>query len=387
MRRSWSSEASRREILPNEERLLVVAGLVAAAIALSFLGLLIAQRGVGRNYASYDLSAYIEAARRLRDGAPLYPQLVEDGYRLGELNLYLYPPPVALLFMPALLVSLPVASTLWGIVLTALALAVAASITRAVRPARRPLAFAMVVGAFPLQWELANGNVTLVTLALALLAWRAGTGWRAAASLTLAMGLKLLAVPTALALAVGGRIRLLALTVALLAAIVLVTWPFLARAWIDWIRLTFELAAGPQTRSYNVVPELLRAGIGRALLVGATVVALVVIGLLVQTRRIQPRLGFSAALAAAPYVSAFVFYPYAVLVLPVLVWVGLGQVPLWPRLAALGGWLLIDAQALDPDTMLPSALVGTVLAIAATIGTAATPAAASSCRRPRGSSR
>jgi alpha-1,2-mannosyltransferase len=386
VRRSTSHAALWRELPRNGEAWLLVFGLVASAVALTAIGLLIAQRGLGRNYASYDLSAYVEAARRIRDGAALYPQLLESGYRLGEVNLYLYPPPVALLFTPALLVSLSVASTIWGIALTALALAVAASIAMAVRSTRRPLAFAMVVGAFPLQWELANGNLTLVTLALALLAWRSGTGWRAAAPLALAMGLKLLAVPASLTLAIAGRTRLLALTGALLAAVVLVTWPFLGGAWVDWARLTYELAAGPQTRSYNVVPELLRAGIGRALLVGATVVALIAIGVLVRRGRIGPRLGFSAALAAAPYVSAFVFYPYAVLVLPVLVWIGLGRVPLWSRLAALAAWVLIDIQALDPDTLLPSALVGTALAVAATIGTAARRAAASSAR-PTGSSR
>jgi alpha-1,2-mannosyltransferase len=138
--------------LRSNEGWLVLVGVAASAIALAAIALLMAERGIGRNYASYDLSAYVEAARRLRDGAPLYPQLLDGGYRLGEANLYLYPPPVALLFTPALLVSLPVASTIWGIALTGLAVAVAAMMAGAVARARRPLAFAMFVGAFPLQW-------------------------------------------------------------------------------------------------------------------------------------------------------------------------------------------------------------------------------------------
>ncbi len=132
---------------------------------------------------------------------------------------------------------------------------------------------------------------------------------------------------------------------ALLAAVVLVSWPLLGTAWLDWIRLTHQLASGPETRPYNVVPDLLRTGAGRALLVGATLVALVVVGSLVQGRRLAPALGFSAALAAAPYVSAFVFYPYAVLVLPVLVWIGLGNARIAARLAAIASWILIDLQA------------------------------------------
>ena len=331
------------------------------------LALLIAQRGIGHDYASYDLLAYIEAARRLHEGAPLYPQLVESTYRLGEVSLYLYPPPVALLFTPALLVPLTVASTIWGIALTTLALAVAVAIAADIPPARRPLAFAMFEGAVPLQWELATGNLTLVTLALALLAWRALTGWRAAAPLAFAMGLKLLAVPVALPLAIAGRHRLLAKTAVILAAIVVLSWPFLGPAWLDWIRLTVELAAGPPTRSYNVVPDLLRHGAGRVLLVGATLAALIVTGLLVRARRLTPALGFSAALSTAPYASAFVFYPYAILVLPVVVWLGLGAVPRVVRLAAFGAWILVEIQALDPDTVAPFALLGTAVAVSATI--------------------
>jgi hypothetical protein len=369
--------------LRTEDGWLVILGLTASAIGLAMIALLIAQRGLGRNYASYDLSAYVEAARRLLDGAPLYPQLVEGGYRLGEANLYLYPPPVALLFTPALLVSLPVASTVWGIALTALGLAVGAIVASAVAPARRPLAFAMCVGAFPLQWELANGNVTLVTLALALLAWRARTSWGAAGALALAMGLKLLAVPVALTLAAAARWRSLALTGGLLAAVVVVSWPFLGGAWLDWARLTYELAAGPQTRQYNVVPDLLRTGIGRALLVGVTLVALLVIGSLIRARRLAPALGLSAALAAAPYVSAFVFYPYAVLVLPVVVWTGLGEVPPVARVSAFAAWILVELQAFDPDTVFPSALLGTAVAVAAAIAMGRlTPPSA----RPTGSS-
>jgi hypothetical protein len=225
----------------------------------------------------------------------------------------------------------------------------------------------MFIGAFPLQWELANGNLTLVTLALALLAWRMRIRWQGAAALALAMGLKLLAVPVAVTLAVAGRRRLLALTGAILAAFVLVSWPFLGGAWLDWIRLTYELAAGPQTRAYDVVPELLRTGMGRALLVGATLIALGILGGLVRTRRVDPVLGFSAALSAAPYVSALVFYPYVLLVLPVVAWIALGDVPVVARLAAFAAWILIDVQASDPNTVVPSALVGTAVALGATI--------------------
>jgi hypothetical protein len=197
------------------------------------------------------------------------------------------------------------------------------------------------------------------------------------------MGLKLLAVPVALTLAAAARWRSLALTGGLLAAVVVVSWPFLGGAWLDWARLTYELAAGPQTRQYNVVPDLLRTGIGRALLVGVTLAALLVIGSLVRARRLALALGLSAALAAAPYVSAFVFYPYAVLVLPVVVWTGLGEVPPVARVSAFAAWILVELQAFDPDTVFPSALLGTAVAVAAAIAMGRlTPPSA----RPTGSS-
>lgn len=90
-------------------------------------------------------------------------------------------------------------------------------------------------------------------------------------------------------------------------------------------------------------------------------------GVLVRTRRLTPALGFSAALAASPYVSAFVFYPYAILVLPVLVSIGLGNVPVLARVAAFTAWILIDLQAFDPNTVVPTALLGTAIAVGATI--------------------
>ena len=352
------------------DRVLVIAGLAACAFALAALAILVAQRGIGRNFASYDLSAYIDAARRLRDGLPLYPQLAGGGYELGEVNLYLYPPPVAALFLPALLLPFAVASALWGALLTAIAGGVAIALARTVPPARRPLAAALVIGALPLQWELANGNITLVTLALALAAWAWLPRRRTAVPLALAMGLKLLAAPVALAVAVAGAWRVLRWTAVVLAAVLVATWPFLAAAWLDWVRLGAQLAAGPQTRSYNVVPELLRAGPGRALLLAGAPAAIAALGWLVRRRRLTPAAGFGAALAAAPYCSAFVFYPYATLALPVLVRLALGVPSRAATVAGWTAWLLIEVQALDPDTRVPSALLGTLIAVGATIAVA-----------------
>ena len=92
----------------------------------------------------------------------------------------------------------------------------------------------------------------------------------------------------------------------------------------------------------------------------------------------------AAAGRARELLLPLLFLPLA---LPIVVWIGLGEAPLLPRLAALAGWVLIDLQALDPDAQLPSALIGTALAVGAVIATAAVTRAAAPSPRPTGSSR
>ena len=358
----------RRSDRPTRDLLVRLAGSVLIGVAAVAVLILIDQRGLGRDYGSYDFSAYVGAADRLRRSAPLYPQLAADGYRLGDQNLFLYPPPVALLFLPALFLPFPLASALWGVALTILAVVVAVALSRMVAPARRPLAVGLTLAAPPLLWELANGNLTLITLALCIVAWRARAGvWRPAAALALAAGLKLLAVPLLLPVAIVASRKVILAILAIAVAVIVVTWPLLGAAWTDWASLTVQLAAGPQTAGYNVVPEALRAGAGRAVLATLTLTVLVACGVLARGRRLHPRLAFGAALAAGPYLSAFVFYPYVVFLLPVLIGLILTDTPPWARAAGVLAWILAAAQALDPSTAYPSALAATILAVSAVI--------------------
>jgi hypothetical protein len=343
-------------------------GFALIGIAAVAILLLIDQRGLGRDYASYDFSAYVAAADRLRRSEPLYPQLAAGGYRLGDQDLFLYPPPVALLFLPALLVPFPIASAAWGLALTILAVAVAIALARMVVPARRPVAIGLTLAAPSLLWELANGNLTLITLALCIFAWRARAGiWRPAVALALAAGLKLLAVPVLLPVAIVARRQVVLATLGVALAVIVATWPLLGPAWTDWATLTLQLALGPQTIRFNVVPEALRAGAGRAVLVLLTAIVLVVCGLLARSRRVDPRLALGAALAAGPYVSAFVLYPYVLFLLPVLIGLILTNTPPWARVAGVVAWGLAAAQALDPLTAYPSALAATILAVSTVV--------------------
>jgi Glycosyltransferase family 87 len=208
--------------------LLRLAWFLLIGVAAVALLILVDQRGLGRDYGSYDFSAYVAAAGRLAHSEPLYAQLAASGYRLGDQNLFLYPPPVALLFLPALLLPFPLASALWGVALTILAIGVAVVLAQMVVPVRRPLAVGLTLAASPLQFELANGNLTLITLALCILAWqfRAGT-WRPAVPLALAAGLKLLAVPLLLPVALVARRPIVLATIGVALGVVVATWPVL----------------------------------------------------------------------------------------------------------------------------------------------------------------
>src|SRR5258708_4344504 len=155
------------------DRALRLAGSAGCALAAVAILLLLNERGLGRNFASYDLSAYVAAARHLVAGEPLYPQVGGVEFQLGQPDLYLYPPPVALLFVPFLLLPFPVASAIWGIALIALPLAVALALPRPLPPPPRHPRVPFGLGAVPVEWELAHGDVTLLTCALLVVALRA----------------------------------------------------------------------------------------------------------------------------------------------------------------------------------------------------------------------
>jgi hypothetical protein len=352
------------------DRVLRLAGIGGCALAAASIVLLMSERGLGRQFATYDLSAYLAAARRLISGEPLYPQLA-SGFNLGAQDLYLYPPPVAILFVPLLLLPFPIAGTLWGLALTALAVVVGLAIARGVAPPRRALAVALVLGAYPLEWELAYGNLTLATAALVLVALGArASSWWAATALAFAVGLKLLAVPVAAFLALAGRPRLVARAAALLALVALLSLPFLLRDWIDFVALLARLATGPPIER-NLIPAPLSVVPGRLVLLAAAVATLAVAAWRARHRRGDAELAAATAFAVAPFVSAFVVFPYLLFALPLVVLLVLGDRPWWARAAGVGAWLLFQLQGLDQTAAFPSGVLGVALAVAA--GLAAAP--------------
>jgi len=81
------------------------------------------------------MSAYRAAADRLLSGGPLYAD-DPGAVRLGPYGQFLYPPPVALAFVPLALLPLGVAVILWTVLLEIVVVAI--DIARSVVPAQLP---------------------------------------------------------------------------------------------------------------------------------------------------------------------------------------------------------------------------------------------------------
>lgn len=212
------------------ERLVWAAGAAVFGLAL------LAAAGVARTLPlGYDSQAYWLAGRSLAAGERLYP--AADAF-LGTAGEFHYLPIVALPFVPLAVLPLDAFVLVWLAVQLALAVAIGVALIRPLPHAARPWAAAFYAFFLPSVLEITLGNLNLVTLAAALLAWR----WRerplrAAVPLAAAVGLKLLAgtlLPFHLA---AGRWRLVLYAFGAGVAALAVTAPLLATATGDYLEL------------------------------------------------------------------------------------------------------------------------------------------------------
>ncbi len=117
---------------------------------------------------SYDFRAYWLAAFHLVNGQPMYPGLEAP---LGQPDEFHYLPNIAIPFVIFLPLGLDLAAVVWlGIELLVAAI-VAVVLIRPLPAAARPWAAAAYVFFLPTVLEVTLGNVDLICLALALLAW------------------------------------------------------------------------------------------------------------------------------------------------------------------------------------------------------------------------
>lgn len=196
-------------------------GVVAAALAL----------GVAVIVASalpfaYDFRAYWLAAQHLWTGAPMYEAA---GAPLGQPDEFHYLPVVAVPFLALLALPLGAAAVVWVALEILLAVAVGVALIRPLPSLARPWAVAAYVSFLPGVLEVTLGNIDLLCLALALVAW----AWRArpngaALPYAAAVGVKffpVILIPFYLAAGYAGIVlRAFAIGVAVLVATLPALW-------------------------------------------------------------------------------------------------------------------------------------------------------------------
>lgn len=144
--------------------------LAAAVAGLAILGIA-AFIFVGSAGFGYDFEAYHAAARRILEGDRLYDPGTASAYAAGEYDgLYLYPPPVAVAFVPMALLPIEPAAVLW-LVMRVVVLAAGCAVLPVSRGVRLGV-FAVGSISFPVLFDLNLGNVSIVLFALVALAWR-----------------------------------------------------------------------------------------------------------------------------------------------------------------------------------------------------------------------
>src|SRR5256714_8070188 len=155
--------------------------------------------------AGYDFHAYWLAGRNLLNGEPLYPN---SATILGLPDEFRYLPIVGLVFVPFALLPYADAVTIWIGIQLATAAAVGVALIRPLPAAWRPWAAAGYVFFLGLVLEVALGNVNLISLALALAAWRLrDRALPAGVLLAAAVGLKFLPLTLLLFYVASGRWR------------------------------------------------------------------------------------------------------------------------------------------------------------------------------------
>ena len=155
--------------------------------------------------AGYDFHAYWLAGRNLQSGAPLYPDATTI---LGLPDEFRYLPIVAIAFVPFALLPYEVALAIWILIQLAVAAAVGVALIRPLPSSWRPWAAAGYVFFLGLVLEVTLGNVNLISLALALAAWRfRDRAIPAGILLAAAVGLKFLPLTLLLFYVASGRWR------------------------------------------------------------------------------------------------------------------------------------------------------------------------------------
>jgi hypothetical protein len=306
---------------------------------------------------AYDFAAYDAAARRLLTGEPLYVPGTVEAYRTGAYEgLYLYPPPVALAFVPFALVPPDEAATLWFFFRLVL-LAIGCAILPVSRTARLAT-FAIAAVTFPVLFDLNIGNISVVIFALTAMAWAGMGGPVSAVVHAVLVLLRLPFVAFAVLWAFQRSWRMLAQTAVAGIVIVLVSAIFVGpRAYVEYFEILTGLPdVSTGEHNFSLKSVALEAGLGLPVANGLLLLG-VVLGVVViwyaATRR-DADTAFVVAAVATLLTAPFLHPHYLVLLL-------LPAALLFDRLSPaaiaipLIGWL--------PGPLLPLAVIAVLLVL------------------------
>jgi hypothetical protein len=336
----------------------MVAGYVAAArktapFLVASIGLLVL--GVASTFFmksdgfGYDYLAYDGAARRIAAGEPLYLPGTVAAYAEGRYEgLYLYPPPVAIALTPLTILTESAATLAW--MLFRLALLVGGCLTLPVSWRARLGTLGVAGVSFPVLFDLNIGNVSIVVLALSVIAWR----WmdRPAAALAHA-ALAVIRFPFlvfGVLFLIRGNWRVLGWTIAAGLALVAIAMPVVGvGTYVDYITILRglpDITSGPHNLSFAStarelgLPEVLAVlGSLASYLIGLAAVVYA-------ARRRDASTAFLVTALATLLVAPFIHPHYLVLLLLPAAWL-MDRGHWWGIGLPLLGWL--------PDIVLPFA--------------------------------
>lgn len=295
----------------------------------------------------YDSRAYWLAARHLVDGARIYA--LPDA-PLGQPDEFHYLPIVAVPFILLLPFNIDVARVVYLVTQVALAIAFGSVLIRPLPRAARPWAAAAYVFFLPLVLEVTLGNVDLISVALALLAWRwRDRAWRGALALAAAVGLKFMpAILLPFYIAAGrGRLVMRAFLIGLAALVV--TLPFLWQQTLEYLELLPRYADTAWVRTHlerdepKFLADIVWSEAFPIVLGIAALGAAIACGRMARREPEREADWHHIALALSPYLAPFGFFwtTFLIAALPLFA-LTLGRalaLPAVPRAITVGGLL------------------------------------------------
>lgn len=295
----------------------------------------------------YDSRAYWLAARHLVDGARIYA--LPDA-PLGQPDEFHYLPIVAVPFILLLPLTIDAAAFVYTLTQVALAIAVGYVLIRPLPRTARPWAAAAHVFFLPLVLEVTLGNVDLISVALALLAWHwRDHAWRGALALAAAVGLKFMPAILLPFYIAAGRGRLVLRAFLLGLAGLVITLPFLWRQTLDYLELVPRYADTAWVRAHlerdepKVIADIVWSEAFPIVLGLAALLAAIVCGRMARREPERETDWHHIALALSPYLAPFGFFwtTFLIAALPLFA-ITLGRalaLPAVSRAIAVGGLL------------------------------------------------